>query len=370
MKFLVSPADLKEAVRFALTAIAPRPTSPIMAGVLLEVTENHLRASGSDYDKVATLTVPADGHETGEVLLNASLLGKAIAKFKSSKPVEVTVTAKLATVTQGKIKFSLNKMPSAEYPHDLVGKTREIGRVNGEEFARIIRTGSVSMAKSDTVPLLRHARLELGEKIHLMSTDRYRLSFDSTDWMPGHEMNHAFTVNGEWIRSISKTIAGETIIFIGEADNGEVTRFGITSGDYTTSVPLIAGDYPKIRALFKNNEPSMTHQIDREEFIDALDAVSIMSDTNVPVLIENEGGLITIQAGGEEGDSSSTVASSNVEAFKIGINPANILDVLRATDSEQITFAPNGPKPVWVSAQDGNAEHLVMPVRLTDANKI
>lgn len=370
MQFLVAPADLKEAVRFVLTAIAARPTSPIMAGVLLEVTENHLRASGSDYEKVATLTVPADGHETGEVLLNASLLGKAIAKFKSSKPVEVTVTAKLATVTQGKIKFSLNKMPTAEYPHDLVGKTREIGRVNGEEFAQLIRTSGVSMAKTDEVALLRHAHLELGEEIQLTSTDRYRLSLGSTAWMPDQEMQHSLTVNGEWIRSISKTIAGETILFVGEAKNGEVTRFGITSGDYTTSVPLNAGDYPKIRSLFKNNKAAVTHEIDRQEFIEALDAVSIMSDTNLPVLIENKDGLITISAGGEEGNSSTTVASSNDEAFKIGMNPANILDILRVIDSEKIVFAPNGPKAAWVGTQDGNAEHLVMPVRLTATNTI
>ncbi|MGP5524998.1 DNA polymerase III subunit beta [Glutamicibacter arilaitensis] len=371
MKFTIAPADLKEAVRFALTAMAARPTSPIMGGVLLTAADNELVASGSDYSRVASLGVPADIATPGETLLNGQLLGKAVGKFRSSKPVQVSVEGKEAHLAQGKVKFSLNVMPAEDYPRDLVGNAKPIGRVSGESFAHLIRNAGASIARDDTVEILTNARLELGQQIEVMSTDRYRLSLGEIDWEPAHEMQHSLTVDGDWIRSVGKTVAGETELFIGENPNsGEVNRFGITSGAYSTSVSLTAGDYPKIRSLFKNTERAHIHRFNRQELIEAIDAASVMLDPKVPVLFESAGGRTSISGGGDQGGSEVAVSSDDSEPFRIGVNPSNILDILRVTDSETISFAPNGPKPIWIAAEDGETNHLVMPVRLTAANTI
>ena len=371
MKFAIAPADLKEAVRFALTAMASRPTSPIMGGVLLTAFDNDLAASGSDYSKVSSLSVPADVTTPGETLLNGQLLGKAVAKFRTSKPVQVSVEGRQAKLSQGKVNFSLNVMPAEDYPRDLVGNAKPIGRVSGEAFAHLIRNAGASIARDDTVEILTNARLELGQRIEVMSTDRYRLSLGEIDWEPAHEMQHSLTVDGDWIRSVGKTVAGETELFIGEnPKTGEVNRFGITSGAYSTSVSLTAGDYPKIRALFKNTERAHVHRFNRQELIEAIDAASVMLDPKVPVLFENVDGRTSISGGGDQGGSEVSVSSDDSEPFRIGVNPSNILDILRVTDSETISFAPNGPKPIWIATEDGETNHLVMPVRLTAANTI
>ena len=73
MKFTIAPADLKEAIRFASTAVEGRPTSPIMAGVMLTASEQELSASGSDYSRVASLSVPAEVATPGKALLSAKV---------------------------------------------------------------------------------------------------------------------------------------------------------------------------------------------------------------------------------------------------------------------------------------------------------
>jgi len=364
MKFMINPADLKEAVRFALTAMASRPTSPIMGGILLTVADAELIASGSDYEKVASITVDADVIQPGETLLNGQMLNKAISKFRSTKPVTVTVEDKKAHLEQGAIKFNISAMPAEEYPRDLVGNTRTVGTINGEQFAQLIRSASVSTDNgAANLPVIECAHVELGQKLAVMSTDRYQLSLGETDWEPAEEMSLSLSVHGDWIQQVAKTIAGHTELFIGE-NNGEPTRFGVTSGAYSTSVSLTAGDYPKIRRLFTNNE-SNPCDYRTKELTDAISvAAALLDDKNSPVKFESEDGKTTISGGADESDSAATLTGTLEDTFKFAVNPQRILSVIRVTDSDTITITPNGNKAIWVTSPEGNTDHLVMPVRL------
>ncbi|MGP5389847.1 DNA polymerase III subunit beta [Glutamicibacter arilaitensis] len=368
MKFTIAPADLKEAVRFALTAMASRPTSPIMGGILFTVVEGAVTASGSDYEKVASLTVSADVSAPGEALLNGLMLSKAIGKFRSSKPVTVIVESKKAHLSQGATKFNISAMPAEDYPRDLVGKTRIVGTVKGEDLAQLIRSAGVSTDNGTAnLPVIECAHVELGQKLAIMSTDRYQLSLGEIDWEPTEEMEHGLSVHGDWIRSVGKTIAGHTELFIGES-NGEPTRFGVTSGAYSTSVSLTAGDYPKIRRLFTNNE-STPCDYNLKELTDAIDvAAALLTDKNIPVLVESDDGVTTISGGADEGDSTARLTGTLEEQFRFAVNPQRILSVIRVTDGNTITITPNGNKVIWVTSPEGNTDHLVMPVRLPEKN--
>lgn len=366
MKFTIAPADLKEAVRFALTAMANRPTSPIMAGILFAASEGKITASGSDYEKVASLEVDADVSEPGEALLNGLMLSKAIGKFRSTKPVLVLIEGKKAHLSQGATKFNISAMPAEEYPRDLVGNTRTVGTINGEDFAQLIRSASVSTDNgAANLPVLECAHVELGQALAVMSTDRYQLSLGEIDWEPAEEMNLSLSVHGEWIRSVAKTIAGHTELFIGE-NNGEPTRFGVTSGAYSTSVSLTAGKYPQIRSLFTNNEAtSSSYSI--KELSEAIEvAAALLTDKNVPVLVESNNGETTISGGADEGDSTATLVGSLEDDFRFAVSPQRILSVIRVTDGDTISITPNGNKPLWVTSPEGNTDHLVMPVRLPE----
>lgn len=368
MKFSIEASDLKEAARFALSAIAKHPTSPIMGGILLTVSENSMTASGSDYEKVAAHTVPVTAEAPIVLLVRGDYLNKLVAKFNTSKAVMVTVEEKRVTMSQGRLKFSIPRMDPDEYPTDLVGATQPIGHVNGESFAKMIRSGSVSVSNDYTLAILTSVRLELGAEIKAMSTDRYRLSFSNTDWEPVSETEYNVSVAGDWIREVAKTVAGETELFIGVSGHGEVNRFGVTSGPYTTSVSLAAGDYPKIRGLLANNRPMLKTRINRKQFIEAIDAVTVMLERNIPVIFENADCEMTIHSGGENGDSTVTVETDQDEAIKFGLNPSFLLDIVRSIDNDTVILSPDPTKPMWISAEGEDAEHLVMPVRLTPAN--
>lgn len=363
MKFSLELADLKEAVRFAQTAIAGRPTSPIMGGVLLEAAGGQLTASGSDYLKVARVSVRADVETEGAALLHASLLAQAAGKLKGRAAVLVREDAGKIHFAQGRAKFSLHTMPVDEYPKNLEGQQAVVGHVRGEELARIINAAEVAASKDDALPILNCVRLEIGSEITAMGTDRYRLALSATEYEPVQECDYGLNIHAAWLRTAAKTAAGDTALLVGLDDSGKPGRFGIQSGDYSTSTALYAGDYPKIRGLFANSGTD-EHVVDRQELIDALDLMSVMNERNTPVKISGQGGTITLESGGGEGESKSEIASDNDASFVIGLNPSLALDILREIDTKQIRFTPNGPKPIYIKPFEGSADYLLMPVRL------
>jgi len=364
MKFSIDPADLKEAVRFAQTAIAHHPLSPIMGGILLNVGNGRMTASGSDYSKVSTLTVPANSDEPIELLLRGDYLNKSAAKFKTKKDVMVTVEEKRVTLAQGGIKFTIPRMPVAEYPTDLVGAARPIGSINGEDFAKLIKQASVSASRDFTLAVLTAVHVVIGDNVQIMSTDRYRLSLGSADWDRSSEDTFEMSVDGEWIKEVAKTVAGDTELFVCTTDKGVTNRFGVTSGGYTTSVQLAAGEYPKIRQLFTNHAPEEAYRLNRDELISALDAVTVMLEQNSPVILENADCEMRIWSSSENGDSSVNVETDQDEPIKFGVNPTFLLEILRTMHSDEIVLSPHETKPMHIGAQGDRAEHLIMPVRL------
>ncbi len=363
MKFTIGLADLKEVIRFAQTAIAGRPTSPIMGGALLEAAGGMLAASGSDYSKVARVSVPADVDTEGAALLHASLLAQAVGKLKGKAAVSVSEDDGKLHFTQGRAKFSLPTMPVSEYPKNLEGQQTVVGHVRGEDLARVINAAEVAASKDDKIEVLSCVRLEIGSEVSAMGTDRYRLALSATEYEPVQECDYGLNIQAAWLRTVAKAAAGDTALLVGVDDHGKPGRFGIQSGNYSTSIALYAGDYPKIRSLFSNSGTD-EHLLDRQELIDALDLMSVMNERNTPVRISGKGGTITLESRGVEGESKSEIASDNDASFVIGLNPSLALDILREIDTEQIRFTPNGPKPIYIKPFEGSTDYLLMPVRL------
>lgn len=364
MKFTIDPADLKEAVRFALTAIAGNPPYPVLKGVLINASGDELVASGTDEIRTARVHVPATVEEGGEVLLHAPSLAQLVSKFKGKSDVVIREDDKKLWFTQGKMKFALYKMPSEDYPRQLEKNLAVIGHINGEAFSGIVSAAEVAASKDIALPLLMAVNIQIGSEVSTLGTDRYRLSTSFAEWEPLQECSYSINAPAAWLKSVAKNIGGETSLLIAQ-DGGVPNRIGITSGNYSASSSLISGDYPKVRSLF-TNRGELEHIVDRQGMIDALDFVSVMTERNVPVLLTGRDGLITFESGGAEGESTTEIASSNDEPFRIGLKPSLALDILRTLSTDLIRFVPNGPKPIHLSATEGNAEYLLMPVRLTN----
>lgn len=75
MSFTVDRGELADAVAWTARHIPTRPSTPVLAGMLLEVTENRwLKLSGFDYGVSAEAKLPLHVAEPGMCLVSGRLL--------------------------------------------------------------------------------------------------------------------------------------------------------------------------------------------------------------------------------------------------------------------------------------------------------
>src|SRR5881397_1388243 len=74
MKFTITREQLQEGLSGVAAAIPAKTTLPVLANVLVEVTKQGLRLSGTDLDIAVTTTVPAEVDAEGAVTLPAKKL--------------------------------------------------------------------------------------------------------------------------------------------------------------------------------------------------------------------------------------------------------------------------------------------------------
>src|SRR3954466_13745703 len=76
MKFRVAREVLAEAVAWTARSLPPRPSVPVLAGILLEVEGSQLSASGFDYEVSARSEVDVQTSEGGRTLVPGRLLAE------------------------------------------------------------------------------------------------------------------------------------------------------------------------------------------------------------------------------------------------------------------------------------------------------
>src|SRR5207302_414501 len=126
-------------------AIPAKTTLPVLANVLVEVTKQGLRLSGTDLDIAVSTTVPADVDAEGAVTLPAKKLVD-IARELPSGPVRITAAGESRVgIECGRSKFKLLGLPSEESRPILNGVLWELR----PDHMRMVATNGHRLAKMD-----------------------------------------------------------------------------------------------------------------------------------------------------------------------------------------------------------------------------
>ena len=87
MKFRIDRDTLADAVAWTARTLPNRPSVPVLAGLLIETTDDGLSLSGFDYETSARVRLPAEVADEGSALVSGRLLAD-ICKSLPAKPVD------------------------------------------------------------------------------------------------------------------------------------------------------------------------------------------------------------------------------------------------------------------------------------------
>ena len=375
MKFRVERDVLAEAVTWVARGLPNRPPVPVLAGVLIEASdEGTITLSAFDYEVSAKITVAAEVAEPGTVLVLGRLLAD-ISRNLPDRPIDVRTDGNKVEVTCGSSRFSLLLMPADDYP-TLPSSPAISGTIAGDIFTTAVAQVSIAADRGDTLPILTGVRVEIeGDKITLLATDRYRLAMRELTWNPETtDASHVALVPARTLSDTAKALgaSGSIEIHLGTADNGLSGLIGFEAGQRRSTTRLLDGEYPKVTSIFPSSADTES-VIETVALVEAVKRVALVAERNTPVRLRFSEGQVVIEAGSGD-DAQATEAVEAVltgPEIEIAFNPQFLLDGLGAvgTAYSRLSFTQSS-RPAVLSGQDkvdGDADtsyrYVLMPVR-------
>lgn len=376
MKFRVDRDVFADAVAWAARSLPVRPSSPVLAGLLIEASDAGLVLSTFDYETSARATLNAEVSDEGKALVSGRLLSD-ICRSLPNKPIEISLEGPRAALTCGSARFSLQTMPVEDYP-TLPEMPNATGTVSSTDFAHAVAQAVTAAGRDDMLPVLTGVRIEIdGSTMALLATDRFRLSHRELTWNPAtpdtsvaalvpakvlSDTAKSLTSGAEISIAVSTSGAGEGLIGFEGSGLGGVRR---------TTTRLLDGEFPKVRSLFPSEHLTVA-RINKAELIDTVKRVALVAERNTAVQLEFGDGHLKLDAGsGDEALATETVdADITGDDLTTGFNPQFLLDGLTAIDGEYVDLSfTQATKPVVISGTDADQDdnsfrYLLMPRRL------
>ncbi|GAA1724144.1 DNA polymerase III subunit beta [Microbacterium paludicola] len=358
MKFHVNRDVFSEAVSFVVKLLPQRNPQPILAGVLIEATEDGaLALSAFDYEASARTTIEATIDEPGTILVHGRLLSDIASRLPNA-PIQMTTEEDgNIALTCGSARFALASMPVEEYPA-IPEVTGESGLVPADDFATAIAQVAFAASRDDVTPVLTGVQLEVtDQQLSLVATDRYRVALRDIDWDGGQQEAHAL-VPARTLQEVGKTFSHGGNISIAFSGSGDREIIAFTAGNKTVTSLLIKGNFPPVRRLF----PEQTDHyavVSTADLTEAVRRVALVLDRSAPLRFTFTTSSVTMDAsGGDQARASESVdAHLQGEDVTLGLNPQYLLESLAAVKSEfvRITFTSsdnaNKLSPVLITSQ-------------------
>ena len=374
MKFRVERDALADAVAWAARSLATRPTIPVLAGLLLDVSDSTLSISGFDLEASTQVDLEVAAATTGTALVSGRLLAD-ITRSLPPHPVDIAVDGSRLTIACGSARFTLPTMPVEDYPK-LPQMPTTAGTVNSAAFATAVAQVAVAAGRDDTLPMLTGVRLEIdGEKLTFAATDKYRLAVRELAWSPSSavEASAQVVIPARTLADAARSLAqsDELTIALASAGAGDgiIGFSGATGGRASRATTrLLDPQFPPYRTLLPT-EWSATAEVAVTPFVEAVKRVALLADRSTPVRLEFAEGGVNLTAGGDdEGRAEEQLeVVYDGEPITIAFNATFLLDGLGALDtpSARLLF-PSANKPTVLRPAESDEEYyyLIMPMRL------
>ncbi|GAA4453347.1 DNA polymerase III subunit beta [Phytohabitans houttuyneae] len=376
MKFRVERDALADAVAWTAKSLPNRPSVPVLAGVMMRVTEGQLNVSGFDYEVSSQVSVDVQGDADGAALVSGRLLAE-ITKALPAKPVDIAAVGAHLELVCGSARFTLPTMPVEDYP-TLPEMPDSAGTIDAAEFASAVAQVAIAAGRDETLPMMTGVRLELnGSSLAMLATDRYRLAMREMQWRPENpDVSINALVPARTLADTAKTLGplgGDVTMALAHGGAGEGMIGFVGGARRTTSRLLDGANYPPVRSLFP-----ASHNAEARVSVAALNEVvrrvALVADRTTPVLLSfSDEGLVVEAGGTEEARASEAMeATFTGEPLTIGFNPQYLLDGLAALGSPTALLSfVDAFKPAVISpaGEDGEIvpgyRYLIMPIRVT-----
>ena len=371
MRFTIKREEFLKGLSTATRAVANKVNVAVLANLKIELTENGLFITGSNYDLTIKTQVPyrfngveiIRNYKEGATLINAKLITEIARKMESEEITIDVIDSTIATVSDNKSEYRLNCVRPEEYPDlDLEpnGTTLTISRA---DFDSVVSQTAFAASLKEQRPILTAMNLEASNGVlTATTTDSARLA--KKDISVPEDVHFVANVPAKMMVEVNHLLEGLESVDVAFSDKKALFSLGRT----VVASRLIAGDYPNTKNIIPRNT-SYQLEVNSSDLIKAIDRANILSmdRENVVDLTMSENG-IEISAKSQQVGS----AIERIDVFKfigtdlkVSFNSEFVVAAIKALNCEDVTFSFVGEmKPFVVkNALDDSVIQIVTPVR-------
>ena len=365
MKFTILREELLPVLQDLSGVVEKRQMLPILSNVLMKVTEDEIRMTGTDMEVELVATIPGQFAEPGEITLPARKLLDICRTLPEKAKIGFSIKGDRATVSSGKSRFTLVTLPAQEFPQIEPAETDLELQVQQSEFKELLDKTSFAMAQQDVRYYLNGLLLELGkDSLTAVATDGHRLALASMKLEKGGD-ERQLIVPRKAVMELARLMDGSDKE-IGLMLSKNHIRVTLNKQIFTSK--LIDGRFPDYKRVIP--ERSKTPVVaDREALGQSLTRASILSNEKYHgvriVLATDKLRALAHNPEQEEAEEEIQVGYKGAE-MEIGFNVSYLLDAVNHIRGDKAVIAIlDADSSCLLSAEkDESCLYVVMPMRL------
>ncbi|MFZ9314910.1 MAG: DNA polymerase III subunit beta [Burkholderiaceae bacterium] len=355
--------------------VEKRHTLPILSNILITKQGNKVSFISTDIEMQITASAAIGaGADNESTTVSARKLVDILKALPTNDEVTLSLAAQKLSITQNRSKFSLQTLPSGEFP--TVTRSEQFpARVTlaQKDVKRLLHLVSFSMAQQDIRYYL-NGMLIVVDKNHLkaVATDGHRLAFAQITI--SHAENIHFSEQTEKIEVIIPRKAISELQKTLRDDEQEVTieiasnqaRFILDGLEILSK--LIEGRFPDYQRVIPQNH-NKNIEFNRELLLGALTRVAILTSDKFKgvrlILSADQLRISSTNAEQEEAQEDLAIAYQG-ELLDIGFNVQYLIEVLMTlhADAVCLSLLDQNSSALLTTTTDPEFRYVVMPMRI------
>jgi DNA polymerase III subunit beta len=365
MKLTAEREKLLAPLQAVIGVVERRQTMPVLANVLLGVTQGRLLITATDLEVELVAATDVSVQQAGDITVPGRKFLDILRALPEKVTVSVAAEGEKAVIKAGRSRFSLSTLPATEFPVIEDINSQQSVQIAHKDLSRLLEKTHFSMAQQDVRYYLNGMLLEIdGQVLRAVATDGHRLALSEATLESKAKSSQQVIVPRKGVLELQRVLTPEGNAAVAIGTNHVRAQIG----DVRFTSKLIDGRFPEYSRVIPS-APAAAVRADRDILRQALQRTAILSNEKYRgIRINVKRNAITVQAHNPEQEEAEEEIEVSYEGpdLEVGFNVNYLLDALAAIDGQEVEIGLTDSNSSCLIRSPGTASsrYVVMPMRL------
>lgn len=364
MKFNTTKDVLLKGIQNVQTAINTKSSLPVLSNILIEATDENVILTTTDLDIGIVSKIQIKPSIIGAITIPAKKFSDIIKELPDNEPISISVKKNnMVHIECGKSAFKIMGLPKEEFPQLPEFKDKESITLPQSKLKKMIKMVVFAVSHDEARYVLNGILFVIKPThIRLVATDGRRLAMIEEKMQLPKTLERKFIVPTKAVNELDKILGedGDVKIFFGE------NQIFCDTGNTRLVSRLIEGEFPNYEQVVPK-EVKDKLVVPKDTFLAAIKRTALFTNPDsMSVKVELGKDKVIISK------SAAYLGEARVELdgeykgkdMAIGFNPDYLVDVLKNTDQEKISFELSDPEKPGAIRVGSEYVYVVLPMHL------